>query len=221
MEMRINIYLSFLFLLLFSACNNSDPASAENEEAPPPPYSSETVVVKGAFSFEGRVYGTITVNGVTWLGQNLDLEVEDSWCFSDEKAYCVSEGRLYRWPAAEKACEALGDGWRLPTDEEWVKLTKAFGGYHDWLTDIPTGDAYKANASLIEGGDTGFEAPLGGWRGSAGGFEAHGKGGFFWTGTPVDGLSAWYFQFAPTGGRVVRRQADQRMGMSCRCVKGD
>lgn len=219
MEMYIQKLCGLLVLLLFFACNSSSSDSSGSVQAPP--FSTEPVVTKGAFEFEGTTYGTITVNGTTWLGKNLDLEVEDSWCYSDEKSYCSSEGRLYRWKAAQKACEALGDDWRLATDEEWIQLCKAFGGYHDWLTDRPTGDAYKANRLLIEGGQVGFGAPLGGWRGSRGGFDAHGKGGFFWTGTDVDGLSAWYFQFAPRGGKVVRRQSDQRMGMSCRCVKSN
>ncbi|MBK7407070.1 MAG: hypothetical protein IPJ40_02715 [Saprospirales bacterium] len=75
---------------------------------------AETVIVKGAFEFKGSTYGTISVNGTTWLGKNLDLETPDSWCYSDENAYCVSEGRLFRWEAAKKACEALGKGGTWP-----------------------------------------------------------------------------------------------------------
>jgi len=215
--MSIRKIYGLLVLGLFFACSGSGSDSSESVQAPP--FSTEPVVTKGAFEFDGTTYGTITVNGTTWLGKNLNVETEASWCYSDEKAYCSSEGRLYRWKAAQQACKELGENWHLATDEEWIELCKAFGGYHDWLTDRPTGDPYKSNRSLIEGGETGFDAPLGGWRGSRGGFEGHGRGGFFWTGTEVDGLSSWYFQFAPGGGKVVRRQADRLMGMSCRCVR--
>ncbi|MBK8491332.1 MAG: hypothetical protein IPL49_10695 [Saprospirales bacterium] len=211
-----------LVLGLFFACTNSNQTDTEESTSPPPPpFVAETVIVKGAFEFKGSTYGTISVNGTTWLGKNLDLETPDSWCYSDENAYCVSEGRLFRWEAAKKACEALGEGWHLATDEEWIALAKAFGGYHDWLTDRSSGDPYNSNSMLVEDGNSGFNGPLGGWRGSRGGFDAHGRGGYFWTGTSSDEMSAWYFQLSPAGGKLVRRQADQQMGMSCRCVRGN
>jgi len=49
--------------------------------------------------------------GPTIVTQTLDFEV-----------YAGQLERAYTWVNAKKACEALGDGWRLPTRSEIVLL---------------------------------------------------------------------------------------------------
>lgn len=201
--MRTYYYLLLSVLPAIFSCNPSAPPSeAETEQL--------------ARIEEGELDGirVLAIDGIAWQAENLAVEVPDSWCYGDNPDHCGTYGRLYRWAAARAACESLGTGWRLPTDVEWQKLAQALGGFHDWLGDRATGDPLKGNKAFLRD----FGARLGGWRGTTGGFDSLEKAGFYWTATSPDEVSAWYFQLAPSGGKLLRRQAGQEMGMSCRCV---
>ncbi|MDR0331592.1 MAG: hypothetical protein LBH93_07790, partial [Chitinispirillales bacterium] len=47
---------------------------------------------------------TVTINGMTWTRQNLNIETPDSWCYGDAPDSCEKYGRLYTWEAAKNAC---------------------------------------------------------------------------------------------------------------------
>lgn len=60
---------------------------------------------------DGEVYKTITVEGTTWLAENLRFEPDTgSYCHRNADT-CAVLGRYYSWGAAQKACP---EGWRLP-----------------------------------------------------------------------------------------------------------
>ncbi len=88
---------------------------------------------KGSVTLKGENYSTIqySAGGLTWMTKNLNYELPDSWCYDNDPANCAEYGRLYTWEAAKKACQSLGNGWRLPTDQEWRDLAKRFGGADD------------------------------------------------------------------------------------------
>ena len=166
----------------------------------------------------GMEYGTFQLDGIHWLSKNMTLETGDSWCY-DNKKDCGELGRLYNWTSAMDACKSLGEGWRLPTLEEWKKLATQFGGYYDFLEDKENGQSKQANRALIKGGSSLVNIPLAGWRGSNGGFESADRSGYYWTATDRDEIDAWCLVFAPDGGKLTVRPADKEMGFSCRCVR--
>ncbi|MCO6490288.1 MAG: hypothetical protein J5I98_17880 [Phaeodactylibacter sp.] len=149
----------------------------------------------------------VRLNGLTWTAQNLDIDVPDSWCYEGKAANCRKYGRLYTWQAAKKACAALGGGWRLPTDEEWSALRDKYGGSEG---------AYKA---LIESGNSGFSALLGGWRNTDGRFYYLGDYGNYWSATESGGSSAWRYRFSRYYGELNRLDRNKGFGFSCRCVQ--
>src|SRR5215472_7668657 len=119
-------------------------------------------------------------DGKRWTVRNLDVEFEGSYCYDGN---CRQYGRLYTWASARRACQSLGQGWRLPTDEDWRNLAALYGG----------AAAYR---TLLTGGDSGFGALLGGGRDLNGQFarlEAH---GFYWTATEDGPASAVFYNFA-------------------------
>ena len=61
---------------------------------------------------------------------------------------------------------SLGTGWRLPTDDEWRRLAKHYGGVHGDSSDAGKG-AYNA---LLIGGRSGFGC-FARWRLAASSFE--------------------------------------------------
>jgi len=67
-------------------------------------------------------------DGKHWTTRNLDIKTVDSYCYDDAELNCRQYGRLYTWESARQACKSLGDGWRLPTDDEWRRMAKHCGG---------------------------------------------------------------------------------------------
>ena len=126
--------------------------------------------VGGAGSTQGsakdqNLSGTIAsskrmADGKEWTTANLNVNTSSSYCYDDAEPNCRRYGRLYTWESAQRGCQSLGDGWRLPTDDEWRQMAKHYGGVRD---DSP--DKGKAAfTALLSGGTSGFNAVLGGNR---------------------------------------------------------
>src|SRR6266545_1269318 len=117
-------------------------------------------------------------DGKQWTTDNLSVVSDGSYCYEDAEANCRRYGRLYTWEAAQRGCQSLGDGWRLPTNDEWRQLAKHHGGLREESDD--SGKA--AYTALLTGGSSGFNAVLGGGRVSDdeqyARLEAH---GLYWT----------------------------------------
>ena len=96
-------------------------------------------------------------DGKEWTTANLNVNTSPSYCYDDAELNCRQYGRLYTWESAQRACQSLGDGWRLPTDDEWMQLAKRYGGAHDDSAD----KGRAAYTVLMSGGKSGFDAVLG------------------------------------------------------------
>ena len=155
-------------------------------------------------------------DGLRWTTVNLNVNSAESYCYEDAEQQCRQYGRLYTWRSAQLACQSLGDGWRLPTDAEWRRLAKRHGGIS-----IDSSEGGKAAySSLLLGGNSGFNAVLGGNRSENGEYarlEAH---GFYWTATEDGTATAVFYNFG-RGGRALHRQSEgnKQMALSVRCVK--
>ena len=67
-------------------------------------------------------------DGKQWTTQNLNVNTPQSYCYEEAELNCRQYGRLYTWEAARRGCQSLGDGWRLPTDDEWRQMAQHYGG---------------------------------------------------------------------------------------------
>lgn len=155
-------------------------------------------------------------DGKQWTTENLNIKTIPSYCYEDAESNCRQYGRLYTWESARQACQALGKGWRLPTDDEWRQMAKRYGGVSEDSEDKGKA-AYKA---LLAGGSSGFNALLGGGRAEDGQYarlEAH---GFYWTASEIDPASGWYYNFGK-GGQALHRQSggEKPRAFSVRCVR--
>lgn len=156
-------------------------------------------------------------DGKEWTTRNLDVDTVASSCYDDAERNCRQYGRLYTWESARRGCQSLGDGWRLPTNDEWRQMAKHYGGDSEDSDDRGKA-AYKA---LLTGGSSGFNALLGGGRNADDGqyarLEAH---GFYWTASESDPGSAWFYNFG-RGGLALHRQrgGEKQMAVSVRCVR--
>jgi uncharacterized protein (TIGR02145 family) len=156
-------------------------------------------------------------DGTEWTTDNIQVNIAGSFCYADAEVNCRRYGRLYTWESAERGCQSLPGRWRLPTDDEWRRLAKQYGGVREDSNDSGT-PAYKA---LVNGGNSGFRALLGGDRAPDDGhyerLEAH---GFYWTASEIDRVNAWFYNFGQGGLSLNRhREGDKRMALSVRCVR--
>lgn len=78
---------------------------------------------------EGNTYSLrVMRDGRQWLTRNLNIAVPGSHCYNDSLDNCSKYGRLYTWEAAREACGLLGEGWQLPTSDDWEQLAHYYGG---------------------------------------------------------------------------------------------
>ena len=154
----------------------------------------------------GKIYKTVRLNGKVWMAENLNYNTYDgAWCYDNNIDNCNYYGRLYTLEAAQKACTALGEGWRLPTIEEWNALRDS------------RQNAFK---ELKEGGSSGFGALLGGKKNYEGQFMLKNSSGNYWTSSVKKANRYWYvcFRGAEMITRIANYAANTWEGHSCRCI---
>lgn len=153
-------------------------------------------------------------DGKQWTTQNLNVNIAQSYCYDDAKLNCRRYGRLYTWESALRGCQSLGNGWRLPTDDEWRQLAKHYGGL---LEDSP--DAKATYLALVIGGTSGFNAVLGGSR-ISGRYERLEAHGIYWSASDNGSTTAPFYNFGK-GGQALNRhaQGQKQIAVSVRCIK--
>ena len=155
-------------------------------------------------------------DGKEWTTANLNVNVSPSYCYEDAEANCRRYGRLYTWESAQRACASLGQGWRLPTDDEWRQMAKGYGG----VSQDSAEEGRAAFMSLLSGGTSGFNAVLGGNRSPDGHYARLAAHGLYWTASDNDARSAPLYNFGD-GGRALHRQpgGQKQMAISVRCIR--
>lgn len=166
---------------------------------------------------DGNAYAVrIMADGRTWMTDNLNLALPDSYCYGGRAVECLRFGRLYTWASAVEACGLLGTGWRLPIDDEWRQMAKHYGGVREDSENSGQA-AYKA---LLRGGLSEFNAVLGGDRESGGDYTRVEDHGFYWTATESDKHHAWFYNFGRGAGLLNRHSSGEKsMAISVRCIK--
>jgi uncharacterized protein (TIGR02145 family) len=155
-------------------------------------------------------------DGKEWTTANLNVNTATSYCYDDAEPNCGRYGRLYTWESAQRVCQSLGDGWRLPTDDEWHQMAKHYGGLGN---DSPE-KGKAAYAALVSGGTSGFNAVLGGNRSIDGKYERLEAHGLYWTASENDALTTPVYNFGKGSQALFRGpQGQKRWAISVRCVR--
>ncbi|MEX2273325.1 MAG: fibrobacter succinogenes major paralogous domain-containing protein [Vicinamibacterales bacterium] len=157
-------------------------------------------------------------DGKAWTTKNLNRPIAESYCYADAELNCREYGRLYSWQSAQLACHSLGDGWRLPTNDDWRELANHYGGIRDASPEA----GRAAYTALSVGGSSGFEARLGGGRAPDGSqyarLDAH---GFYWTASETGPSAAWFYNFGKGQLSLGRHDdGEKQRAFSVRCVRG-
>lgn len=174
---------------------------------------SSPSIQTGTATLKGQTYKTVTINGKTWMAENLNYKVDESWCYGENPDNCDKYGRLYTLEGAKQACKEVG--WRLPTDQEWRDMAILFGG----ADDDANGGGESAYQALIKEGNSGFSALLSGLRGANSSFGYLGDRGYYWSATKYGSDYAWLYVFYRFVGELDRFYGNKAVGVSCRCVQ--
>lgn len=163
---------------------------------------------------DGNVYHTVTVEGVTWMEENLRFKAKEGAAYYDNDSNNAREyGMLYTWKTANTACPA---GWHLPAGTEFRNLSDHFQNHESWRR--TSGDTIS------------FKIQLGGMQDHEGTFSEIDESGYYWTSNEYDMQSAEYFSYLIIDKMVVTdisRKADvediqgtdKKDKYSVRCVK--
>ena len=165
---------------------------------------------------DGNNYGLrIMSDNKLWMMDNIKINIPESYCYGDMKN-CDRYGRLYTWESAQKACSLLGEGWQLPTSDEWRQMAKQFGGVFGDSQDSGKA-AYKA---LLDGGSAAFDVLLGGGRAPDGKYARLDAHGFYWTATETNSTTAWFCNFGKGSAKFyLQNDGEKPRAFSVRCVR--
>lgn len=161
---------------------------------------------------------SVTISGQVWMTQNLNVDrfrngdpipearteaewkraadlKQPAWChFQNDPANEPLYGRLYNWYAVNDPRGLAPQGWHVPSDAEWSRLTDAIGG------EAQAGNKLKGPSGWMD--DPGIVAAdrnASGFSGSPGGFRfengkfLNGAGimGGWWSATEDGPYSVW------------------------------
>lgn len=161
---------------------------------------------------EARSYPVLRVKDKLWMTENLNFaNYGRSHCGN-----CAEHGRLYTWEQARTACEALGEGWRLPTVEEWQELSLEEGeGYGVMGIGVSgEGNAKKSFRKMME---SPWKPQLAGLKDGRR-VKRQGDEGWYWSGgLDNEGFDAFVFSFSKYG--VIETTKAVDAALSCRCVR--
>jgi len=185
---------------------------------------------------DGNWYDTVQIGSQCWMAENLDVGnridhnvsqtnngTTEKYCYGDIDANCDTDGGLYQWNEmmdytnigmAQGICPA---GWHLPTDSEWKTLEMELG-MTQVQADTTPWRGTNQGTQLKQGGSSGFQALLAGYRFTNGSFNNRGSIAIFWSSTE-SGSNAWNRNLSSSEARVLRGTSDKAFGFSVRCVK--
>jgi uncharacterized protein (TIGR02145 family) len=192
---------------------------------------------------DGKTYNTVLIGNQCWMKENLNFEVENSWCYKRNSENCDDFGRLYTWYAATGIEE--GDqsgpgsvqgvcppGWHLPKDYEWSAMedlldSKFNNEYDEWdkfgYRGFDAGRNLKSNIGWdCEGNGVdlvGFSALPGGRRFLYGQYYTGGSYGYWWTASDRSEENAYCRYLYYNSDMVFRYYFSKGSGLSVRCVK--
>ncbi|MFH0974584.1 MAG: fibrobacter succinogenes major paralogous domain-containing protein [Spirochaetota bacterium] len=206
---------------------------------------------------EGNKYGTCMIGNQLWMAENLrTISFRDGYWMltgpfdsvewaSAGAATCVypydaigldsaaavieAYGRLYNWYSVNDSRGLCPEGWRVPTEEDWLELIDYLGG-----EEVAGGKLKSYRTAPISNhprwespntgvtGDYRFNALPGGYRtGLTGFFDEVGYYASFWSSTEFETTFAGTMSLDYSSTFADYGYSHKRAGYSVRCICGD
>lgn len=185
-------------------------------------------------SRDGQSYQTVSYGNTTWMAENLNYSMGNSWCYDDDPMNCNTYGRLYDWNTAETACPS---GWHLPSHAEWWSLISSLGGVSEAGRKMKTASGWDTSPSNYVGDNSsGFSGLPSGYRELGGTYWYAGKNTTWWSSTLAYVQASTYYYYHTVSlnynvqevniddpsvgmGQNSTQKAESRVGLPCRCIK--
>jgi uncharacterized protein (TIGR02145 family) len=191
---------------------------------------------------DGNTYSVVTIGSQCWMGENLKTskfrdgsaisEVTDGeqWKNQLTPAFCWYDndnsnegtyGKLYNWFAIQDSMGICPDGWHVPSDAEFVVLTKYLGSEYDVASGRlkEEGTTHWDAPNEMASNSSGFTGLPGGMRFQEGQFNHMGKNGLFWSSSRDSESLAFFLTLTYNTPTSYQTDTYKRSGFSCRCVK--
>ncbi|MBR6126017.1 hypothetical protein IKQ19_20910 [Candidatus Saccharibacteria bacterium] len=181
-------------------------------------------VVKGTFKDErnGKTYKTVKIGKQTWMAENLNYKVSNSYCYEGKAENCKKYGRLYRFDVVKEACP---DGWKVPTKKSWeILLATTLDFYTETTPDsIKVRNPFAAikfeSFMGLNNDPYGFKILPTGRRLDGDGYKDADKSrAFFWTSTAYFNRPL-YISFISKNSGMLAYPGNFNMGLAIRCIK--
>ena len=218
-----------------SAKSSSSSAESSSSEYTRLPCDVETDENCFKDARDGQTYKTVKIGDQVWMAENLNYEVDSSFCYNDSAEYCEKYGLLYRWAAAVGKSESecgydntcslpsgniqgvCPEGWHLPSMAEWDTLFDAVGGRSTAGTVLKSTFGWKNRGNGSEAFS--FSALPVGIRGYSGSYYGEGDNAYFWSSTEYDSSEAYsvYLNYGRDYATLSYISKDH--GFSVRCIK--
>ena len=199
-----------------------------------------TIVLLTVTLFSTSGYAqNVTIGTQVWTSKNLNVstyrngdvipQVQDAnawknlttgaWCYYDNDASNGTKyGKLYNWYAVNDPRGLAPNGYHIPTDEEWTKLTDYLGGESEAGKKMKSTSGWKDNGN--ETNSSGFSGLPGGYRGYNGTLFNIDNYGHWWSSAKYGTKNlAWYRSLYYGDGIVDRSYYVKRSGFSVRCLR--
>jgi uncharacterized protein (TIGR02145 family) len=186
-------------------------------------------------------FNSTTIGTQVWMSRNLDVDhfangdpipeakTPEEWSRADANkrpAWCYYEddpandhiyGKMYNWYAVNDPRGLAPIGWHIPTTKEWTTLIESLGG------EDSGGLSLKSISSWHEKGNgvntSGFAGLPGSYRNPDGTFGPPDKYGNWWSSTPYNAYSSWYYLLSYINNGIGRGSYSKGCGVSVRCIK--
>ncbi|UFX83254.1 fibrobacter succinogenes major paralogous domain-containing protein [Candidatus Absconditicoccus praedator] len=227
------LFFSFLFFLAILGCDLEDKAdkNLEKNKNTLKVGDNEYEVVKKS---DGNYR---TKDNISHIPEGNTSN--DTWCYNDNKDECDKYGRLYSYNAAKEACKYIGDGWELPSDNDWQQLEMKMGCDEEELgmdvmgevgCDISENEETNwrcEDLSWDNENDVGLNGKvleLPGYRMPMGETHFLGKIGYWWSSTtqknPQTGEDfVWTRSLEKDNNSFIRNLKSKEYGLSVRCIR--
>ncbi|WP_233134341.1 fibrobacter succinogenes major paralogous domain-containing protein [Fibrobacter intestinalis] len=164
---------------------------------------------------DGKTYRTVEIGKQVWMAENLNYEMDGSYCYDNEATNCQKYGRLYTWAAAMQACPA---GWHLPNNAEWKTLFKTVGSTSVAGKNLKSESGWDGNGNGTD--EYGFSVLPAGSRNGVGLYGYAGEDAIFWSSTEGrSGGHAYHCYFHYVNENVHSILLTKEFGFSVRCLR--
>ena len=201
-------------------------------------------------NYSGQDYGLVDIGTQCWFADNLNVGTKlasvntipsnnsliEKWCYSNNDAYCATDGGLYTWSEAlqlDPSCNTATcnpstpvqgicpAGWHIPSDTEIKTMESYLGMCAGAGTGCVGATGYRGTdqgTKLKVGGSSGFDVILTGYRITSA-FTGRNSYNYLWSSSEYSTSAAWKRMFYSGYATVERNNFSKINGFSIRCLQ--